>query len=167
MAHDMEKVKKARTMYIYQSCTFDDIARVMRIPSKTIRNWRDRAIERDGDDWDKARHVASLSEQNVEAINRQVYADWLSRFHEVQKQILADEAMGTIEKVGALASLADSFNKMIAALRKIEPEVSIASTALRVLEIITNYLNGTDRQLAHKFGEHIDAIGVKIQEEFN
>lgn len=154
-------------MYIYEKCTFKDISRAITVPSKTIRKWKDRALKKDGDDWDKARHISELSEQNVDAINRQVYASWLTKFQEVQTKILSDEGMDTMTRVTALSSLADSFNKMVAALRKIEPEVNIASTALRVLEIIADYLNGADAALARKFGEHIDAIGVKIQVEFS
>lgn len=154
-------------MYIYEKCTFEDISRAIAVPAKTIRAWKKRALEKDGDDWDKTRHISELSEQNVESINRQVYASWLTKFQEVQTKILNDKDMDSMTRVSALASLADSFNKMVAALRKIEPEVNIASTALRVLEIIADYLNGADAVLARKFGEHIDAIGVKIQTEFS
>ena len=166
MAHDQAKKREARTMYVYRNLAFADIERAIKIPAKTIMRWKRRAMEKEGDDWDKARHIASMSEQNVESINRQVYADWLTKFKEVQTTILGDDKMDTGAKIGALASLADSFNKMVAALRKIEPEVNLASTALKVLEIIADYLNGADVELAHKFGEHIDAIGVKIQTEF-
>ena len=165
MAHDPEKKSKARSLYVFKNCTFDDIEAIIAVPAKTISRWKKEAKKK-GDDWDKARHVASLSEQNVESVNRQVYANWLTRFKEVQTSILEDENMGTMDRVGALASLADSFNKMVAALRKIEPEVNLASTALKVLEIIADYLNSADEELAHKFGEHIDSIGVKIQTEF-
>ncbi len=166
MAHGPAKHTNARSMHVYRNCTFANIERAIKVPAKTIMRWKARALEKEGDDWDKARHIARMSEQNVNDINRQVYANWLTKFQEVQTSILGDTAMGTESKVSALASLADSFNKMVAALRKIEPEVNLASTALKVLEIIADYLNGADRELAHKFGEHIDAIGIKIQTEF-
>ncbi len=164
--HDTTTRQKARTLYVYKGCSFKDIERIIKVPDKTIRRWKDRAKEMFEDDWDSVRHIISLSEQTVDTINRQVYAEWLTKFKEVQKKILNDAKMVTTARIAALASLADSFNKMIAAMRKIEPEVNVASTALTVLETIADYLNEADEGLARKFAEHIDAIGLKIQHKF-
>lgn len=153
-------------MYVYKHLTLEDISRDIKVPAKTIGRWKDEALEREGDDWDKVRHTISMSEQTTSDINHQVYADWLTRFQEVQKKVLDDEKMDAMTSVAALASLADSFNKMIAAMRKIEPEVNLASTALTVLETVIEYLREVDETLARKFGEHIDAIGLKIQQKF-
>ena len=164
--HDKSKRNEARTLYVYKNCEFKDIERIAKIPDKTIRRWKDRALKKDGDDWDKARHIVNLSEQTAGAINRQVYAQWLSKFKEVQEKLLSPKDIDIMTRVAALASLADSFSKMIAAMRKIEPEVNVASTALTVLETIADYLNEADEGLARKFAEHIDAIGLKIQHKF-
>ncbi len=164
--HDTTTRQKARTLYVYKGCSFKDIERIIQVPDKTIRRWKDNAKKRVDDDWDSARHIISLSEQTSDAINRQVYAAWLSKFKEVQEKIFDAKEMDNPTKVAALASLADSFNKMVAAMRKIEPEVNLASTALSVLETIADYLNEADEGLARKFAEHIDAIGLKIQHKF-
>ena len=165
MAHDQATRQKARSLYVYKHLNYEDISRDIKVPAKTIMRWKKKA-EKFGDDWDKARHINGLSEQNASVINRQVYAEWLTRFQTVQTSILSDEKMDTVTRVAALASLADSFNKMIAAMRKIEPEANLASTALTVLETVIEYLREVDEALARKFGEHIDAIGLRIQQKF-
>ncbi len=153
-------------MYIYHNLTYADIECATGVPIRTIRSWKNRALLKKNDDWDKARHINSMSQQSVDTINRQVYADWLTKFKKVQTAILNDMQMDALGRVSALTSLADSFNKMVAAMRKIEPDVNIAAIALKVLTIITDYFSDTDSDLANNFTQHIDPIGVRIQKEF-
>ena len=165
MAHDQATRQKARSLYVYKHLNYEDISREIKVPAKTIMRWKKKA-EKFGDDWDKARHINSLSEQNVNVINRQVYAEWLTRYQQIQKNVLDGKDMNTMTQVTALASLTDSFSKMMSAMRKIEPEVNLAATALTVLETVVEYLREVDEALARKFGEHIDAIGLRIQQKF-
>ncbi len=153
-------------MYIYHNLTYANIECATGVPIRTVRSWKNRARLKNNDNWDKARHINSMSQQSVDTINRQVYADWLTKFKEVQTSILNDMQRDALGKVSVLTSLADSFNKMIAAMRKIEPDVNIAATALKVLTIITDYLSDADTDLANSFTQHIDPIGGRIQKEF-
>ncbi len=70
------------------------------------------------------------------------------------------------EKTKALSSLADSYNKMVGAIKRTNPEVAVADVAVQVLAIVHETLAERVPDVKDRLADCLDEITAKIQERF-
>lgn len=157
MAHNTQTRAAVRTSYIFEMLPLSQIATAHGVPLATLRSWKKRALD-NGDDWDKLRGAQALAGEGVESIARQMVADYVVQHKALMEAVLASTEIKPAAKVAALASLADSFNKMIAASKRVLPETGELAVALRVLRLLGEYVQ-------REYPQHANAL-LEVLEPF-
>jgi len=156
VAHAEETRRQLRAAFIYDQLPLEMAATRAGVPASTAARWK-RQAKADGDDWDKARTASMLAMGGTDDVARQVLTDYM-----VQHKTLLDELReGTLkpkERADILASLADSFNKTVAACRRVMPETNELAVALRILNRLAEFVQ-------REYPNHIEAF-LEILEPF-
>lgn len=157
MAHNAQIRAQIRAAYVYDNLPLTQLATARGISLATLRSWKKRAL-RSGDDWDKLRAANLLAGEGMEAVARQTLSDYVMQHKALMSEILNAQDMSAQQKTAALASLADSFNKMVSASRKVLPESNDLAIALRVVQLLTDFVR-------QEFPQHSAAL-LEVLEPF-
>ena len=163
MAYKSELRDKARNFYA-SGLSIDLISKKLSIPKSTIQRWK-RKEKGTPLDWDHLRYISTLSDQSIESLNQTILAKFLDMLDSTIQEVYESE-ISAQEKTKLLASLGDTFNKMISAMKKTTPEVAVADVALRVLEIVLSVVK-EDEELTERFTPYLDQIKERIIREFS
>lgn len=157
MAHTPETKQRARSLYIYERLPLTEIERRLDVSVPTLRRWKSTSA-RDGDDWDKARSVASLIGQGNHNIVLLLVEDFVTLHQSVMEDIKAGADIPTPKKAQLLAMLADAFTKTMNAAGKASPEISKLAVAQDVIQKLGAFI-------IEEFPEHGDAF-IEVLEPF-
>ena len=161
MAHTTQTRAAVRAAYIYDMLPLTQISTAHGVPLATLRSWKSRALK-SGDDWDKLRGAQALAGEGVESIARQMVGDYVVQHKALMESVLASGDITPAKKVEALASLADSFNKMIAASKRVLPETGELAVALRVLRLLGEYVQREYPQHANALLEVLEPFAAEL-----
>lgn len=161
MAHTTQTRAAARAAYIYDMLPLTQIATAHGLSLATLRTWKKRAVAA-GDDWDKMRGAQALAGEGVETIARQMVGDYVVQHKALMESVLTSCDIPPGKKVEALASLADSFNKMIAASKRVLPETGELAVALRVLRLLGEYVQREYPQHANALLEVLEPFAAEL-----
>lgn len=165
MAHGREMRDAVRAAFIFERLPIEAAAIRAGVPASTAARWKRQAKEA-GDDWDKMRAACLLSGEGVESVARQMLADYVVQHKALMEIITTSADMKAEVKVQMLASLADSFNKTVAASRRVLPETSELATALNVLDRLSNFIRERFPQHGPAFVEVLEPFGAEIARAF-
>lgn len=157
MAHSSNKKSEARSAYVFDNMPLAQIAKIQKVSLATLRAWKKKACEA-GDDWDKLRAANMLAGEGMEAVARQTLSEYVLQHKTVMDEVLAATDMTAKQKTDALASLGDSFNKMVSASRRVLPMSDELAIALRVIQMLTEFVK-------QEFPQHVEAL-LEILEPF-
>ncbi|OLN30434.1 Phage DNA-binding protein [Desulfovibrio sp. DV] len=160
MAHGKHKMEALRAAYVHERLPLEAAAAKVGVPAATATRWKRKARET-GDDWDKLRAACLLAGDGVEAVARQMLADYVVQHKSLMEQIAANDLAAAV-KVGMLASLADSFNKTVAASKRVLPETSELATALSVLDKFGVFIRDHYPQHGSAFLEVLEPFGAVV-----
>lgn len=133
MAHGEETRKKVRASYIFDQLTLEVSALRVGVPIATARRWqRDAKIA--GDDWNKARAAQLMAGGGIEDIARQTLAAFVQQVQAATQELQVNVDMPPGERAKWLASLADSFAKLMVGHKRLMPETDKLATAMDVLK---------------------------------
>lgn len=138
MAHDDEVRRAVRAAYVFDQLALEVAAAKHGVPHATCRNWK-RAGKEMGDDWDKARAAQMIAGGGIEDVVRQTLAVVVQQVQATVTAIQTSEDMKPEAKVQALASLADAYNKLMAASRKLMPETDKLAVATDVVKRLADF----------------------------
>ena len=164
MAHGSEKVAAVRAAYVHERLPLEIAAARAGVASGTATRWKRKAKEA-GEDWDKLRAACLLAGDGVEAVARQMLADYVVQ-HKTLMDAISTGDMPAAAKVDMLASLADSFNKTVAASKRVLPETSELATALSVLDKLGAFIRDRFPQHAQAFLEVLEPFGTEVAKLF-
>jgi transposase-like protein len=164
MAYAPEKKTAVRAAYIHQRLATETISEQHGVPLTTIRKWK-QAAEKAGDDWDRQRAAYSMSARGMEEVAQVLLAEHLVQHQATVKMLQDDPTIPALERVKAMASLADSFNKQISAVGKMSPSVSKKAVALDVIEALLEFVMQhypaaapALSEVLAPFSEYLDAV---------
>lgn len=165
MAHPQEIRDKLRQLYVGGGQSLETAAQMCGITQATARRWRGQAKDK-GDDWDRLRAAYTLAGGKIEDLGRAMMAGFLQQYHHTMELLQADAGTAPADKVKLLASLADAFNKTVAANAKILPETGRLAVALQVIEMMLCFTQ-------EQYPEHLAALvavlepfGVEVEKRF-
>ena len=164
MAHGSEKVAAVRAAYVHERLPLEIAAARAGVAPGTATRWKRKAKEA-GEDWDKLRAACLLAGDGVEAVARQMLADYVVQ-HKTLMDAISTGDMPAAAKVDMLASLADSFNKTVAASKRVLPETSELATALSVLDKLGLFIRDHYPQHGAAFVEVLEPFGAEIARIF-
>lgn len=161
MAHPKERRDALRAAYIHDRLPLEEAARKARVSAGTAARWKREARAR-GEDWDKLRAANLLAGEGVESVARQMLADYVTQHQALMEQIAKSEDLCASDKVGMLASLADSFNKTVSASRRVLPETNELAVALQVVNRLADYVRAKFPQHGPAFVEILEPFGDEL-----
>lgn len=164
MAHGSEKVVAVRAAYVHERLPLEIAAARAGVAPGTATRWKRKAKEA-GEDWDKLRAACLLAGDGVEAVARQMLADYVVQ-HKTLMDAISTGDMPAAAKVDMLASLADSFNKTVAASKRVLPETSELATALSVLDKLGLFIRDHYPQHGPAFLEVLEPFGAEVARVF-
>lgn len=138
MAHDEGSRRAVRAAYVFDQLSLEVAAAKHDVPYATVRNWK-RAGKELGDDWDKARGAQMIAGGGIEDVVRQTLGIVVQQVQATVQAIQDAEDMPPATKVAMLASLADAYNKLMAASRRLMPETDKLAVATDVVKRLAEF----------------------------
>lgn len=138
MAHGEDTRRAVRAAYVFEQLSLEMAALKAEVPFATVRNWK-RAGKEMGDDWDKARGAQMIAGGGIEDVVRQTLAIVVQQVQATVQSIQDAQDMSPAVKVDMLASLADAYNKLMAASRRLMPETDKLAVATDVVKRLAEF----------------------------
>jgi len=161
MAHGEDKRRAVRAGFVFDQLTLEVAALKAEIPIATARNWK-RSAKEAGDDWDKARGAQMIAGGGMEEVVRQTWAVVVRQVQATVESIDAAQDMPTATKVQMLASLADSYNKLMAISKRLMPETDKLAVATDVARRLAEFIRTHYPQHQAAFAEMLGAFGEEL-----
>jgi hypothetical protein len=163
--HGEEAIRAVRSACVFENASLDVAAARHGIPEATARRWKTEA-RKAGDDWDKARAAQFMAGGGIEDVVRQTLAVVVRQVQATIESIQNDADMPPGERVQNLASLADAYNKLIAASRRVMPETDRLAVAMDVIKRFAGFVQGAKPSLAAEFAALIEPFGEALEKEY-
>ena len=161
MAHPKDTRSKARKMYVQTRCAIPTISASLDVSEGTLRRWKGEA-KHSGDDWDIARAAATMKGEGLETMVAAVIEDFTVMFQVTMEQVKEDSQIEPGAKVKLMASLSDSFNKMVLAAGRTAPKLNEMAIAMDVLKRMAEFIGGDFPQHGAAFEEILEPFGAEI-----
>lgn len=165
MAHPQERRLQLRGLYVFKQLPMEAACAAMQLPKTTGNRWKREAAEQ-GDDWDFTRSAVALGDDNFKQISQQLLQDYLVVHKSVIDQLKTNDKLTAQQRVTMLASLSDSFNKSIAAFRRIAPEINSYAIALDVVQRLTTFAQGRYPQHVPAILEMLEPFGAELAKAY-
>lgn len=165
MAHASERRQQLRGLYVYKRLSMDAACRALEIGKTTGVRWRADALAK-GDDWDRARTARALGDESFGDVARQVLEDMLTQYQATMDMLREKDDIEPVVRVQLLTSLGDSFNKMMAAFRRIAPELNKHAIALDTLQRLATFTQQKHPQLVGPLLELLEPFGEEIAKAY-
>lgn len=165
MAHDPEKHRKARMLYI-QRRSLQDIAEHCGVCHGTIKRWRMLAKD-NGDDWDTARAAYQLSDNSQREFFNQVLQDYSILHSSVAKELRDPECqISATDRASSLIRLADALSKTQSMVRTLYPAADKLAITGEVLTLLMEYLREQAPDLASGLLNHLEPFGIELSRKY-
>lgn len=158
MAHGDDIRRKVRASFVFDQLSLETAAAKHGIPYDTVRTWK-RDAKKAGDDWDKARSAQMIAGGGIEDVVRQTLAVVVQQVQATVELIQNTPDMPPSDKVQALASLADAYNKMMAASKRLMPETDAMAVQLDTLKRYAEFVRAKYPAQAAAMLETLEAFG--------
>ncbi len=138
MAHADDIRRQVRAAYVFDQLSLEAAATTAGISYASARNWKRQGKDL-GDDWDKARGAQMIAGGGIEDVVRQTLAVVVQQVQATVEAIQQTPDMKPGDKVQMLCSLADAYNKLMAASRKLMPETDKLAVATDVVKRLAEF----------------------------
>lgn len=167
MAHPDETRKAVRAAFVFDAQTLEIVALRYQVPLATVRRWKSEARAA-GDDWDKARGAQMIAGGGIEEVVRQTLGLIVQQVQATMEQIQAADVkdIGPAEKVKMLASLADSYNKLMACSKRLMPETDKLAVAMDVLRRLVDWVKENAPQHVATLAQIVGPFGESLAGEY-
>jgi hypothetical protein len=165
MAHAPEKRAVVRAGYVYQRQPLPVAAASAEVSIATARRWKADA-ETAGDDWDRARSVASLADTGRATIVQGVIEEYLALHQSTIESLKAATDMPALDRAEALSRLADAFTKTMSAAAKSSPEMGRLAVATDVLQRLTAFVGRKAPQHAGAFLDLLEPFAAELAKSY-
>ncbi|WP_374348608.1 DUF1804 family protein [Chitinimonas sp.] len=161
MAHGDDTKRAVRAAFVFDGLELPAAAAKHGVAEGTARRWKYQAKEV-GDDWDKARGAQMLAGGGIEEVARQTLAIVVMQVQTTVQAINESPDMRPEVKVQMLTSLADAYNKLLAASRRLMPETSQLATAMDVLQKFGQFIRDKYPKHLAAFAEVLEPFGDEL-----
>jgi transposase-like protein len=160
-----ETIRAVRAVYVFENASLEAAAARHGVIESTARRWKSEA-RKAGDDWDKARAAQFMAGGGIEDVVRQTLAVVVRQVQAAIAALEDNPDMPPGERVQNLASLADAYNKLIAASRRVMPETDRLAVAMDVIRRFAEFVRVKKPALAAEFIELIEPFGAELEREY-
>lgn len=161
MAHGEDARRAVRAAYVFDQLSLEVAAAKLGVPFATVRNWK-RAGKELGDDWDKARGAQMIAGGGIEDVVRQTLGVVVQQVQATVEAIQQSPDMPPSVKVDMLASLADAYNKLISASRRLMPETDKLAVATDVVKRLGEFVHTRHPRHIKAYAEVLEAFADEL-----
>lgn len=161
MAHGEDTRRAVRAAFVFDQLGLEVAAVKEGVPVATARRWKSEA-KKAGDDWDKARGAQMIAGGGLEEVMRQTLGVIVRQTQATMDAIEAADDMPAAAKVQALASLADSYNKLMAASRRLMPQTDQLGVAMGVIKLLLDYVRKHHPQHGAAVAAVLEPFGEEV-----
>ncbi len=165
MAHPQETRERLRRSYIFGQMSLEIASAQTGVAFATARRWKKEAQDA-GDDWDKLRAAHIMAGGGLEDIGRAILTGLMTQYQTTLEMLTTNADLPADKRVELLASLADAFNKAVAANKKILPEVSQLAIALDVIQRLSSFVAESYPQHLAAFVEILEPFGQEMEKHY-
>ena len=157
MAHGKEKRTQLRGLYVFQRMAMEAACKKLGVPRSTGNRWKQEA-EDHGDHWDNARAAVALGDDNFKNLSTKLLEDYLVQHQATMDLLRETKDMSALSRAETLASMSDSFNKTMAAFKRLNPELNRQAVQLDVLQRLASFAQ-------QRYPQHLGVL-VEMLEPF-
>ncbi len=161
MAHGEETRRAVRAGYVFDQLALEAAAVKLGVPEATAKRWKREAREA-GDDWDRARSAQMIAGGGIEEVVRQTLAVIVQQTQATVQAIQAAEDMPAADKVQMLTSLADAYNKLMSASKKLMPETDAMAIRLDTVKRLGEFIRARHPRHASAFVEILEPFAASL-----
>ena len=165
MARDAAKHRDLRRAYIVEGLTLPAASVRAGVPEGTARRWK-REAQDAGDDWDHIRAAQTVAGSGRDAVLTQAVEDFVIQFKMAIDAVTDSVDLTPEKRVSMLASLADAFNKTVAAAGRVSPKISELGVALDVLKRLGDYAARHHPETVGALIEALEGFGDTLAETY-
>jgi hypothetical protein len=162
MAYAPDTIKAVRTSFINEQLPMESAAEKHGVPVATARRWKKDALQ-SGDNWDVLKTAYVMTAGGLEEVSRHVLMSFMVQYRTVMDELTTDADVAPVVRADKIVALADAFNKMTAASRRVLPEVSRLVVALDVIEQFASHVQKHRPDVLTVFLELLDGFGREIE----
>ncbi|SCC12757.1 MULTISPECIES: DUF1804 family protein [Snodgrassella] len=166
MAYSQEIRDKVYRLYVFERQSLVIAAMMAEVAFSTARRWKESDRQK-GNDWDKMRAANLMATGGLEDVSRSILSGFLVQYQATIDELSLNIDLSHEQKVDLLASLADAFNKTVAASRKVLPETDQLATVLEVINKLTAFIQERYPQYLAVFVEVLEPFGQEIQKSYS
>ena len=166
MAHPKDTKHRARQKFVQDRQSLSVIALTLDVPEGTLRRWKADAAAQ-GDDWDVARSAEMMRGEGFESVVSAAVEDFTVMFQATMQALTDNDALAPAERVKAMASLSDAFNKMIGAAGRASPRLSRLAIATDVLKRFAEFVHAEFPHHSAVFLDVLEPFGQELSRAYN
>ncbi len=163
MAHGEETRRAVRAAYVFDQLDLAAAAVKSGVPEATVKRWKREAREA-GDDWERARSAQMIAGGGIEEVVRQTLAVIVQQTQATVQAIQAAQDMPAADKVQMLTSLADAYNKLMSASKKLMPETDAMAVRLDTVKRLGEFIRARHPRHAAAFVEVLEPFAASLAE---
>lgn len=164
MAYDLKKRNAVRQSYVYKGLDLKDVAQLHAVPYNTVRAWKNKADE-DGDSWDRARSAARMGKAGLDELTDKLIESFALQSDALLESLNDDADVSPERRVAVMSKLGDGYSKLVASAAKSGSKVAPLSVAMRVLQMLGDFIKERHPDQAPLFLEILEPFGVKVARE--
>ncbi len=161
MAHSDDTRRAVRAAFVFDQLGLEVAAVKHGVPVATARRWI-RESKAAGDDWERARSAQMIAGGGLEDVVRQTLAVVVQQVQATVDAIQQSPDIDPASKVQMLASLADSYNKLIAASKRMMPGTHALSIRLGVVNRLGELIGAKHPRHAPAFAEILEPFAAEL-----
>ena len=165
MAYDGATRRAVRASYVFDQLSLDASATKHGLPVSTLSRWK-RAGKKLGDDWDKARAAQMIAGGSIEDVVRQTLGVVVQQVQATVQAIQENPDMSPQVKVDMLASLANAYNKLITASKRMMPETDKLAVATDVVKRLAEFTRTRHPEHAPALLEVLEPFGDELAKSY-
>jgi hypothetical protein len=164
MAYAQEVINAVRRSFINEQLPLEAAADKHGIPVGTAHRWK-KSAEAKGDNWETLKTAYVMTAGGLEEVSHHVLMSFMVQYRSVMDELTTNPDIAPVVRADKIVSLADAFNKMTAASRRVLPEVSRLVVALDVVDKFAEYVQknrpdalGVFLELLEGFAREVEAL---------
>jgi len=161
MAHSDDTRRAVRAAYVFDQVALGVAGAKHDVPEATAKRWL-REARAAGDDWEKARGAQMIAGGGIEEVMRQSLAVMMQQTQSTLEWLQNDAEIEPLERVKAIASLGDSLNKMVAAMRRMMPETDALAVRLDVVKRLGEFVRAKHPRHVGAFAEILELFAAEL-----
>jgi hypothetical protein len=161
MAHGEDTRRAVRSAYVFDQLGLEVAALKVGVPVATAKRWI-REARAAGDDWERARSAQMIAGGGIEEVVRQTLAVVVQQVQATVDAIQQSSDMDPASKVQMLASLADAYNKLMAASKRLMPETDAMAVRLDTVKRLGEFIRARHPRHANAFSEVLEPFAAEL-----